>query len=143
MFHPKQLYTRGARPVVPMAAAVLFLLGCSCPCLLAQTRATPPAKEQHIETEIVTIARGVASPSEINRSPGAFLLKIEDRTANPAWAVSGLELRDATGNVVGGIIDSVGFQRHRSSSILVHLPPGDYQVRVEQSARALCEIHIH
>lgn len=128
--------------IVGIGGTALLLLTLVQPQASAQTRATPPAREQHIETEIVTIVRGAANPEQISRKPGAFLLKVEDRTANPELAITGVEVRDANGNPVQNTASPVARQRRRSSSMLLHLPPGDYQLRAAQSGRALCVIHI-
>jgi hypothetical protein len=126
----------------------------SSPGVVAQQAKTPgehpaavtvptPAK-QRIETEIVTLERGGATPSQISRPAGQFYLEVENRIANPASPVvaSGLELVDGVGLVVPKVLDLISLQRRRISISLVDLPAGDYQLRTLLSARVLCRIHI-
>jgi hypothetical protein len=100
---------------------------------------TPP--KLHLETEIITIAGGEATPSEINRPSGKFFLAVNSRTANPA-AASVLQLLDGAGTVAANALDLDSLQRKRISIILMDLPPGDYQLRASRGMRVLCQIHI-
>lgn len=109
----------------------------------AGVAAPNPAKER-IETEIVTLERGGATPARISRPAGPFYLRIENRIANPANPVmaGGLELVNESGIAVPKIANWNSLRQRRIAAGLVDLPPGDYQLRASGSARVLCEIHI-
>jgi len=109
----------------------------------AVVAAPTPAKER-IETEIVTLERGGATPARISRQAGPFYLRIENRIPNPANPVTagGLELVNESGIAVPKTANWNALRQRRIAAGLVDLPPGDYQLRVSGSARVLCEIHI-
>ena len=109
----------------------------------AHANAAPPsvAVGERTGVEVITIERGGASPSQITRGAGKFLLVIRNRVAGPSLPLIP-ELRDVLGNVVPNVVDSASLLKRRLSLSPVDLPPGDYYLRAPQSARLLCEIHI-
>jgi len=110
----------------------------------AQHAVAVPANSQQevrVETEVITVTRTEASPSQIQRKPGRFflLLKTQDAGLNLSLVpVSGAP--DAS--KLAGAVDVPTLQKRKKSAGLVDLPPGTYQLQIQPGGKTICTITI-
>lgn len=139
------------RHLFSTARISLALLAVVClPRTSAQSGAGPGgtrseiAKATRVETEVVTISRSAAVPSEIRRRPGKFFLILNSTSVAgpPTLAVDSPTIPAAQVNTVGRGLNLLLLQRLKKAAVLVDLPTGELHLKSQATGRVLLKITI-
>jgi hypothetical protein len=109
------------------------------------TQGSPSGKAQRIDSEIVEVTTLGATPSVINRSTGKFFLVLRGRAgaAPPALVFDSPGFATAQVGTLTSDFNASSLQLHGRQSVLLNLPAGELDVKLQSTGKVILKIITH